>query len=54
MEKKKPENIKKIEESEIEEIVLLFLEKLELLNEEERRTIIKTIQILNSPVFIVN
>lgn len=34
-------------------IVKLFLEKLEKLNEVERRTIIETIQWLNKPIFTV-
>ena len=36
------------------QIVLLFLEKLELLNESERAEILKVIQLLNHPSFIVN
>jgi len=36
------------------EIVRLYLEKLELLTEEERRILIKTIDLLNHPVFISN
>ena len=53
---KKEENaqkIKRIEEPEINRLIVLrFLEKLEKMTNEERRTIIKTIQILNNPVFI--
>lgn len=36
------------------EIVRLFLEKVEKLNERERATLIKTIELLNTPVFISN
>ena len=35
------------------EIIRLFLEKLELMTEEERKTLIKTIQLLNNPMFVV-
>ena len=35
------------------EIVKLFLEKLEIMTEEERRTIIKTIQLINNPTYII-
>lgn len=46
------EKIERIEEPEVNRsIVYLFLEKLELMTDEERKTIIKTIQILNHPVF---
>lgn len=48
------EGIQRIDEPEINrKIVLLFLEKVELLTPEERKTIIKTIQILNCPTFIM-
>ena len=46
--------IKRIEESEINrEIILLFLEKLELLSPEERKEIIFTIKLINHPTFQV-
>jgi len=35
-------------------IIRLFLEKLETMSEEERRTIIKAIQFINNPLFIIN
>lgn len=35
-------------------MVLLFLEKLEKLTEKERATLIKTIDILNTPIFVAN
>jgi len=34
-------------------IVRLYLEKIEILNERERATLIKTIEILNNPLFVV-
>jgi hypothetical protein len=34
------------------EVVKLFLEKIELLTDKERQVIIKTIDILNNPLFI--
>ena len=36
------------------EIVKLFLDKLEKMTEEERKTIIKTIWLLNNPMFVAS
>ncbi len=36
------------------EVVVLFLQKLEKLTDEERKTLIKTIQLINNPMFISN
>jgi len=48
-------NLKRIDESEINRrIVLLFLEKLELLSEKERHEIFKVIMLIGNPIFIVN
>ena len=47
--------IKNINKPEVDrKIVVLFLEKLELLTKEERREILKTIQFLNYTMFLVN
>ena len=47
--------MKKIKEDKKEiEIVHMYLEKLELLSNEERSILIKTIHILNSPLFYVD
>lgn len=35
------------------EVVRLFLEKIEILTDEERKTIIQTIQLINKPIFVV-
>lgn len=44
--------ITKIDEPNINrKIVLLFLEKLEILELEERKEILKTIRLLNNPIF---
>ncbi len=49
------QKIERADESEINRrIVLLFLEKLELLTNNERKTIIETIQLLNKPIFVIN
>ena len=48
-----PEGIKRIDEPQINrEITKLYLEKLELMTEEERKTLIKTIQLINNPIFV--
>lgn len=36
------------------DIVLLFLQKLEALNERERAVLIRTIEIINTPMFVTN
>lgn len=36
------------------QIVLMFLDKLEKMTEEERHEILKTIKLLNNPVFVSN
>lgn len=36
------------------DIVKLFLEKLEKLNDKERAVIIRTIEMLNNPMFLTN
>ena len=47
--------MKKIEIPEIHiKIVLNYLEKLEKLNEKERGVLIKTIDIINNPMFIIS
>jgi hypothetical protein len=35
-------------------IPILFLEKLELLTDEERKVLTQTIHLLNNPMFVVN
>jgi len=46
--------VSRIYEPEINrKIVLLFLEKLELLNKEERKELLKAIQLLNYPRFLI-
>ena len=53
MEKEIQKEIKRIDEPEINrKIILLFLEKIEILTMEERKEILRTIQLLNSPVFL--
>ncbi len=53
MKKEKAQNIERIEEPEINRLIVLrFLERLEKMTDEERKTIIKTIQLLNSPIFV--
>jgi len=48
------QKIKRIDEPEMNrKIILLFLEKLELLKPEERKEILRTIQLLNSPNFLI-
>jgi len=55
MKKNKAQNIGRIDEPMINrKIVLLFLEKLELLTDGERKEILKSIQLLNYPVLIIN
>lgn len=36
------------------DIVRLFLQKVEVLNETERAILIKTIEIINTPLFVTN
>ena len=50
---KEEENFERIDEPEINKrIVLLFLEKLELLSEQERREILKIITLFATPILI--
>lgn len=46
--------MERIENQKSIEIVHMFLDKLEKLNEKERATLICTIDILNHPTFITN
>jgi len=49
------QNIKRIDESEINrKIILLFLEKLEVLTMKERKEILTSIKLLNKPTFKIN
>jgi len=49
------QNIKRIDEPEINrKIILLFLEKLEVLTMEEREEILTSIKLLNKPTFKIN
>ncbi len=36
------------------EVVILFLQKLEIMNEHERKVLIHTIELLNNPMFVTN
>ncbi|MEA2087724.1 MAG: hypothetical protein U9O91_06455 [Candidatus Caldatribacteriota bacterium] len=48
----KAQNIERIEEPEINRLIALrFLEKLEKMSDEERKTIIRTIQLIITPIF---
>ena len=54
MKKVLAQKIEKLEEPYINrKIVVLFLEKVEKLSQEERREILKTIQFINHPRFLV-
>ena len=53
MEKIFAEKLKRMDEPMINrKIILLFLEKLELLTKEERKEILKVIQLLNHPILL--